>query len=327
MKILFVSSGNDASEISNLALSQANSLVGQNVNVELYYIKGKGIIGYLKNILPLHKQIKNKHYNIIHAHYGLSGWIALIAKNKRTKLVISFMGNDILGDHANKGSSTSYGNLLVALNLHFAKYADYIVVKSNEMSQKIKIANKSIIPNGVNLSIFCSLDRNVALKKVGWNPALRHVLFMSNPDRPEKNFSLTNTALKLTEIESIQLHFLNQIPQNELVYYYNAAEVCILTSYHEGSPNVIKEAMACNRPIVCTDVGDVSWQMGNTKGCYICSFDPMDIATKVRFALEFSQTKICTKGRDRIIELGLDSETIAGKIIEVYNKVLKIEKN
>ena len=322
MKILFVSSGNGVSSVSNLALSQANSLIALNVDVEIYYINGKGIIGYLKNILPLRKHLRNNYYNIIHAHYGLSGWIALLAKNKKTKLIISFMGNDILGDHSKKGKSTFYGNLLVTLNQHLTKYVDYIIVKSNEMSHKIIFDNKSVIPNGVNLSMFFSLDRLLALKKVGWDPKFSHILFMSDQERPEKNFTLASTAIKHLEIEGVQLHFLNQIPHDDLVYYYNGSDVCLLTSYHEGSPNVIKEAMACNCSIVSTDVGDVKEVFGNTKRCYICSFDPADVSEKIKMALEFADTKGRTNGRGRIIELGLNSESIAKRIVEVYEKVI-----
>jgi len=325
MKILFVSSGNGPIDVSNLVLSQADSLVTRNVNVELYYIKGKGIIGYINNIRPLRKKIRNNNYNLIHAHYGLSGLVALLAKNRKTKLVISFMGNDILGDHANKGESTFYGNLLVALNQYLVRYADYFIVKSGEMAGRIQSENKSVIPNGVNLKMFIPFDRTGAFEKVAWDPQLRHILFMSSPSRPEKNFTLTKTAISLLEIENIQLHSLDQIPNKELIYYYNASDVCLLTSYHEGSPNVIKEAMACNCPIVSTDVGDVLNVIGNTEGCYISSFDPVDVALKIQLALDFAETKGRTNGRKRIIELGLDSETIAGRIIEVYNKVLKIE--
>ena len=100
-------------------------------------------------------------------------------------------------------------------------------------------------------------------------------------------------------------------------------ELVILTSLWEGSPNVIKEAMACNCPIVSTNVGDVRWVIGDTEGCYITSFDPEDVAEKIKLALEFGKR---TNGRDRIIELGLDSETIAKRLIDIYSKVLEENK-
>jgi teichuronic acid biosynthesis glycosyltransferase TuaC len=113
------------------------------------------------------------------------------------------------------------------------------------------------------------------------------------------------------------------ISQALLVDYYNASDVMVLPSYHEGSPNVIKEAMACNCPIVATDVGDVKWVLGDTEGCYIAGFEPDDFAEKLRLALGFAETKGKTSGRYRILELGLDSDTIAKKIVVVYESVLK----
>jgi glycosyltransferase involved in cell wall biosynthesis len=98
-----------------------------------------------------------------------------------------------------------------------------------------------------------------------------------------------------------------------------------MTSISEASPQFIKEAMACNCPTVSTDVGDVKKLIGNTDGCYITTFDPEDVAEKVKMALEFRIKYKQTNGRKRIIELGLDSETVAGKVIEVYKKVLKID--
>ena len=107
--------------------------------------------------------------------------------------------------------------------------------------------------------------------------------------------------------------------------YYNSADLLLLTSFHEGSPNVIKEAMACNCPIVSTDVGDVKRLFGEYTRClYIHSFDPIDVAEKIKQASSSAKKHGQTNGRERIIELGLDSNTIAEKIIEVYNEVLKI---
>ena len=119
---------------------------------------------------------------------------------------------------------------------------------------------------------------------------------------------------------SLLLVPLKDIPSDQVVYYYNAADVTLLTSLHEGSPNVIKEAMACNCPIVSTDVGDVKDVIADTDGCYITTYDPKDVVEKIKMALEFGKR---TKGRERIVQAGLDSKTIANKIINIYHQVLK----
>ena len=105
-------------------------------------------------------------------------------------------------------------------------------------------------------------------------------------------------------------------------FYHNAADMVLLTSLWEGSPNVIKNAMACNIPIVSTDVGDVREVVGDTEGCFITSFHPQDVAEQIEMALAFAGTKGRTKGRKRLVEWGLDSKTVVKRIIGVYKEVL-----
>jgi glycosyltransferase involved in cell wall biosynthesis len=104
-----------------------------------------------------------------------------------------------------------------------------------------------------------------------------------------------------------------------VVDYLNAADVLVQTSFAEGSPNVIKEAMACNCPIVATPVGDVQEIIGDTEGCYLCSFDPIDLKYKIEKVLRAGKR---TSGRDRILRIGLDMETITNRLLNLYNEVV-----
>ena len=80
--------------------------------------------------------------------------------------------------------------------------------------------------------------------------------------------------------------------------------------------------MACNRPIVSTKVGDSEWIFGKTEGCYFARPESSDVIINIEKALDFSQANGNTNGRNRIIELGLDSETTARRVLKVYKKVL-----
>jgi len=324
MKILFVYSGNRDLN-SPIVLNQAQSMITSKMIICYYPINNKGIWGYFKHIVLLRSFLHKNKFNIIHAHYGLCGIVALFARSDE-KVIVSFMGDDLLGSTSSDGRLTLSSKLLAKFNIIFShRFYDFSIVKSEQMFHVLKNSNNvSIYPNGVNLNVFLPVDKEFAIQRIGFSGNDTNLIFVSDPIRHEKNFLLAQHAIRILNNNTHRLHIIKNVVPEELKYYYSAADILILTSLHEGSPNVIKEAMACNCPIVSTDVGDVVEVIGDTEGCYISSFDPNDVAEKVKLALKFRKEHGQTKGRERIIELGLDSETIARKIIEVYNKVLKI---
>lgn len=324
MKVLFLSSGNSFNNISPIIYSQGESLKECGIELEYFTINEKGFIGYIKHIFYLKKFLRKKNYkyDIIHAHYGLCGIISLLAKRKE-KLVVSFMGDDLIGSINSKEKYSLLSKLISKINYLLAKYFyNYSIVKSEVLANKLKnCKNFDIIPNGVNLNKFYPINKNEARKELNLPENEIIIIFVSNPQRKEKNYNLAKKSIELVKEKILLIPVFNK-SQDILNLYYNSCDVVLLTSYHEGSPNVIKEAMACNTPIVATNVGDIKWIFGDTEGCYITSFDPNDVAQKIDKAIEFAKLKCKTNGRERIIKLGLDEQTIAKKIIHVYNKVL-----
>jgi teichuronic acid biosynthesis glycosyltransferase TuaC len=323
MKVLFVASGKENGSVSPIIENQGKSLKHAGVNIQYYIINNKGMYGYIKHVYSMRLFLKYNNFDIIHAHYGLTAIVALLAK-RQEKLIVSFMGDDIVGSNRISGSVTRISILAASLNIFLSRFFySYTIVKSEEMRKKISHNKVSLIPNGVNLEIYKPVDRETSCKNCGINPDSHLVIFVSSPLRVEKNYNLVKESVKKTDYRNIILKTLTGHSQEELCYYYNAADVLVLTSFHEGSPNVIKEAMACNCPIVTTKVGDVEWVIGNTNGCYFSSFDPDDFSKNLKKALDFSEKNGRTKGRDRIIEKGLDSESVAKQIIAIYKRVLE----
>ncbi len=318
MKILFVSSGNSMGGISPIIKSQGESLKKEGVDIDFFTIKNKGFKGYLKSISILKSYIKKEEYSIIHAHYGLSAIVAFFAK-KKEKMVVSFMGDDLVGANDYSGRVTTISRLIIVLNKFFARYFfHYNIVKSKEMLDVLSLPNSMVISNGVNYKRFYEIDKIDARKYFNEGVDAKRVLFCSNPDRPEKNYKLAKEAMDLLEEKNIELKHLDGIEQDRLVYHYNAADCLLLTSFHEGSPNVVKEAMACNIPVVSTNVGDVNEVIRSTGGCYVTSFEPKDVANKLKRALAFNKR---TKGREDIKHL--EESVVAKKIINIYNKILE----
>ena len=144
----------------------------------------------------------------------------------------------------------------------------------------------------------------------------KYIIWCSHPSRPEKRYSLAQDAVSLLHDNDVILYPVYDHIHDDVVRYMCAADALLLTSFSEGSPNVIKEAMACNCPVVSTDVGDVRWVTKNVEGTYVADHDdPESISICIRKALAFDKR---TRGRDEIVRKGLTTECIAERIIELY---------
>ncbi len=305
MDILFVSSGNTKNGISPIIHNQGTSLKKLGHEVSFFTIKGKGLKGYVRHIFILRKFLKKQSYDVVHAHYSLSAMTASLAGAR--PLVVSLMGSDVK-------ASPLLSKLIKIFQTIFWRR---VIVKSADMKASSKIAEAKILPNGVDFEKFKPLSREEALTVTGWDPMKKHLLFAANPKRPEKNFPLAKAAFELLNDPAIELHSLVDIPNELMPHYFNASDVILLTSLWEGSPNVIKEAMACNSKIVAVDVGDIREVMGNTPGCYISDFEPTAFSDTINKALEHTAK---TTGRAKIEHLS--ESVIASKLTTIYNTIL-----
>ncbi|MDD3534398.1 MAG: glycosyltransferase [Candidatus Cloacimonetes bacterium] len=329
MKILFISSGNiQHTDVLPFVKAQAGSLMDLGHQVDFFPIRGRGLFGYFKNVGPLRRLIIDDNYDVLHAHYSLSGIVAAIAArlvrrriihraspgrkcvkiNYRPAVVVSLLGSDV--------NSKGFRRFLLRA---ISWLWDAIIVKSQEMKTKLGLKDVDLIPNGVDLERFMELDKDRCRADLGLDPLARYLLFAADPKREVKNFPLAKAAFSQLPTLNYQLLTLGTTPHHKIPTYLNACDVLVLTSKWEGSPNIVKEAMACNIPIVSTPVGDVQWLFGDLEGHYLADPNPDDVAAKLAEAENFAGR---TRGRERLIALGLDAETVARKIVEVYERVV-----
>jgi len=292
--------------ISPIIKNQGESLKKNGVNIEFFTIKGKGVLGYLKEVLRLRKYLKRQKFDVIHAHYSLTAFAASLAGAK--PLLVSLMGSDVKSNGYNKYLIRIFNRL----------FWDKVIVKSEDMRNSIGLEDVEVVPNGIDLIKFRPLDKEIGLKVLGWDSSKKHILFAANPKNDVKNFKLTKDAFEILKDENLELHYLDNVSNDQMPYYYNASDVIMLTSLWEGSPNVVKEAMACNIPIVATNVGDVKWLIKDVEGCYLTSFESDDCALKLRKAIDFSCLFSNTSGRDQLKKFGLDEKLVASKLIKLY---------
>tara|TARA_Y100001954_G_C15797751_1_gene598530 strand:+ start:150 stop:1076 length:927 start_codon:yes stop_codon:yes gene_type:complete len=305
MNVLFVCGGNDVKGISSIIINQANSLEKENLKIAYFPIIGKGFFGYLKNIPILRSHLKKNKYDIIHAHYSMSGFLSSLSGASPT--IVSLMGSDVKSDF--------FFKFFIKIFYYF--FWKRIIVKSADMKYSLGINDALIVPNGVDLKRFKPIEKIDALKYLGWDPAKKHILFGADPKKFVKNFKLAREAFNLLTIKNIELHNLSNIPNEIMPYYLNSSDVLLLTSLWEGSPNIIKEAMACNTPIVSTDVGDVKQIISKTNGCFITTFSANDVSDKITKAINYNNK---TNGRQNIKHL--DSSIVSKMIINEYEKLL-----
>jgi glycosyltransferase involved in cell wall biosynthesis len=317
MKVLFICKY--APEFSENMASFNRDLVenlrANGIRIELYMKRGSGIKGYIKGIWQIRSIVKKGDYDLIHSVYTLSSVLACF--QFKLPIVSSFIGTDING-HWQRILSTSF----------VLKRSDAAIFVSQSL---FELAGKPIIgkviPFGINLKKFFPLEKNKCREIMKLDPNKIYILFASRFDRPEKNAKLAIEAISLLNRKDIELIELKNIPDDKINILYNVCDLLLLTSLSEGSPQVIKEAMACNIPIVSADVGDVKFIMGDTPGNFITGYEPANVVEKIQSAIEFAQTKGKTNSRQRIQELGLDSHSISMRIIDIYKSVLKPVKD
>jgi teichuronic acid biosynthesis glycosyltransferase TuaC len=279
---------------------------------------GKGYLAYLPFILKNIAYLLFRSYDIVHAYYGFhSALFAAIIK--RRPLIITFVGSDALKE-------PSRNNLYRILQRFVISRANHIIAVSSKIKNILVSdlgadANKiSVITFGIDFDLFRPEPQNKVREKLGFPFDKKLVLFPSNPQRIEKRFDIFNRAVELLQKDNHNILPIilsnNRRSYSEVPLVMNACDVLVLTSDSEGSPTVIKEALACNLPVVSVDVGDAREVIKDATNCYICKQEPVDIAEMIKLVFN---NDVRTAGRNNIKHLS--SRKIARKIIELYGRI------
>ena len=297
---------------------QIESLRARGVDVDVLEVRGAAKLKYLRHMPELRDRAA--FADIVHGHYGFSGWLARSQFKK--PVVISFMGCDLLGNRQPDGRISWGGQLEVSINRQVARTAAAVIVKSREMASVLRPVESHVVPNGVDMELFRPRDRDAARASLGWELGRAYVLFPADPKNRRKGFAIAQAAVAEasaatgTEAELVALH---GVQPATVPTYMNACDVMLLASHHEGSPNVVKEAMSSNLPVVAAQVGDVRELFARAVGYVACNRDPTTLGRELAALLAQAEP---TDGRAPLEKLGLDLDTVAGRLVGIYEQVL-----
>ncbi len=297
--------------------SQIESLGHANVKTTVLHLQGRSPWKYVAGLWQVFRLARPARFDLVHGHYGYCGIVA--RAQWRLPVVVSFCGDDLLGTPDRRGRRTLRSRLTVMSSVVLAQTVDGVIVKSREMGRVLRPrprAPVAVIPNGVDLDLFQPCPRNVARERLGLDPGKRYVVFPADPAIPRKAFSVAQDAVAQLRAEGLAIEIIPVFnrPQTELVDFFNAADVVALPSLWEGSPNVVKEAMACSAPLVVADVGDTRELLGSVPGCALVPRTPEAFARAIRAALDIPGGR--TRGREAVRHLSVAS--VAQRVRRVY---------
>jgi glycosyltransferase involved in cell wall biosynthesis len=299
--------------------AQMESLRPLGVDYDVMFINGRASRwNYFRAFPQLWGRLRARRYHLIHAHMGLAGLVARAQLS--LPLVVSFVGFDVSGELAADGRVTAMGRFYQISSFLLARLASAVIVKTSELRGRLRLAKAQVIPNGVDLELFKPTSQAEARRSLGLAQEKKFVLFPYDPQRAEKRFDLVEAAVAAArrDVPGLEILPVFGVPQERMPLYMNAADVLVLASQSEGSPNSVKEAMATNLPVVAVDVGDTAELIGQTEGCYLVRRDAKEIAAKI---VEVCRRGKRTTGRSRMAALSM--ENVARRVVEVYSGVVR----
>ncbi len=277
----------------------------------------------MKSIVDLRFHIINEKYDLIHCHWGYN---TIFAYNWKTPIITTYHGSDLQGVVDKSGNRIMKGYLLVFLSRLSTYISHSNIFVSEKLLRTVPRKNKNmcntIIPMGYNERIFKPLEKIKSKNKLGLSKSKKYILFAGNYSQEVKGYPLAQQIMKILD-HTFEIIKLNYAPHHLISNYMNASEVLLMTSYYEGAPVIVKEALACELPIVSTDVGDVKKIIKSYSNCFVINNrDPKTFA----FFIEKSIKMKFLKTRGNEVE-SFSAKKMNNKVYELYHKLCKNDPN
>lgn len=317
MKILHVTTNYPSPEYPIFGIfvkEQVESLQKAGLECDVFYCDGKnrGFKKYITYLPKLWWKMAFGGYDVIHFHHTLSAIIGCMTFVPFFKKCVLSYQNDPTREWGDKMFKFMH---LVNNEIIFKNKSDYM-----------KYSHTNYLPNGCSQDFFKPMDMQACRKELGWDAQKKYVIYMDSnkgvrTQKRRDRFDETLEILRAKYGYDVEIVVMRNVKRELIPTYMNAADLHMISSDFEGSPNSVKECMCCNTPVVSTNVGNVEEMIGDIAGSYVVNDFTAEALAEACDKVFKSTTPF--EGRDKFLAKGYGMATVAEKLKGVYEKILK----
>jgi glycosyltransferase involved in cell wall biosynthesis len=301
---------------------QMESLIERGLRCDVLFIRGyRSQLAYVRAAVRLAwwSLARRRSYELVHVH---SGEAALSAGfYRRCPLLVSYLGDDLLGTPDAAGAISLPRRIRRTIIRQHTRLTARTITKSREMQAALpaRIRDRNtVLPNGVDTDLFKPQDRAAARRELGWEADAPVALFAADPGVPRKRYWLAEAAVEQarSSLPALRLEVARGVTPDRMPLLMNAADCLLLTSTIEGSPNVVKEALMCNLPVVATPAGDVAELLDGVEPSYVCESSESALAEAL---VECLREPRRSNGRSKSERL--EEGVVANSLLDLYREL------
>jgi teichuronic acid biosynthesis glycosyltransferase TuaC len=276
--------------------------LGLEVRVLFVNRKREGAAVYYRMRTRIEQALAEFQPDLIHVMYGGVMAAQVVQHHRVRPILVTFHGSDLLGENLSGWMRKLVSGYGVWCSKRAARAADGVIVVARHLLRALprmeSEAKVRVLPCGIDLHRFRPLDTLACKRELKWNKDAFHVLFASGNGDPVKRPWLAREAVgqALKRGVAIELHCMTHVPPSEVPIWLNASDALLLTSHHEGSPTIVKEALACELPVVSVPVGDVMERIGSIEGCHLAEPNASALAEKL-FLVQLRKDRLDSRGQ------------------------------
>jgi len=263
---------------------------------------------YLPAALRLRRLLRRERFDLVHVHYGLTGWCGVLAGAR--PLVVTFHGTDVRHPVVGPMSRRLAPRVDLVATVSRALFAP-----EDDRPGLPRVPGAAVLPCGPDLRRFRPLPRAEARRRLGLDPGGRYLLFPANPERRAKR---ADRAREVAAASGAELLTGGSIDPQQMPLWVNAADAVLVTSDYEGFGLACVEALACDVPVLSTPVGIAPFALRGVAGTLCAPFDVPAWTEAVQPHLDAEDTRI--EGTARAASLS--AARMAERTVEAYRDVL-----